>query len=92
MKINTIYAAQAVYQTNSKTRKSNAAASNAQDNLSISGQAEDYQIARRAISQLPDVRENRVAELKSLIESGQYSVNASAIANKILQNFDNRWS
>ncbi|MCL2015842.1 MAG: flagellar biosynthesis anti-sigma factor FlgM [Defluviitaleaceae bacterium] len=92
MKINNIYATQAAYLANNKTRRPNAAASNVHDNFSISGQAEDYQIARRAISRLPDVRESRVDELKNLIESGQYTVNASAIANKILQNFDNRWS
>jgi flagellar biosynthesis anti-sigma factor FlgM len=49
--------------------------------------SEDLRMARKAESYLrsqPDVRQDRVDELKSRVESGAYSVPSSAVADKLL--------
>ena len=69
-----------------RPRRSIAAAGQVRDSFSLSVQAEDYQLARRTISQLPDVRQDKVDTLRSEIETGQYSVSATMIADRILQN------
>ena len=57
----------------------------ATDSVSISAAASDYQLARRAVNDTPDVRAAQVAQLRTQIEAGTYEVNAAAIAAKILR-------
>ena len=69
-----------------RQRRSNSADGIGQDSFSISGQAEDYQLARKAVSRVPDIRQGKVDALQFQIASGQYNVSAAAVADKILQN------
>ena len=39
----------------------------------------------QVIRQLPEVRQERVAELKNRIEQGSYTVDADALADRMLQ-------
>ena len=58
------------------------------DIFSLSTQAEDYQVARKALANVPDVRTDRINQIKSRIDSGEYQVTAFDIASKILQGLD----
>ena len=60
----------------------NSAAS--EETVSLSSTAKDIQLAEKAIERLPDVREEKVQELKSQIETGNYNVNGEKIAGKML--------
>ena len=55
------------------------------DKIEISDAAKDFQVAMKAFKELPDVRESKVAALKDQINSGQYNVTGSEIADKILE-------
>ena len=55
-----------------------------EDKASLSSTARDIQQAEKAIEQLPDVREEKVQELKDQIEAGKYNVNGEKIAGKML--------
>ncbi len=54
------------------------------DDFTISQQAQDLQTANNIARNTPDVRENKVDEIKELIKSGNYEVDLSKIADKIL--------
>ena len=55
-----------------------------EDKVSLSSTARDIQRAEKAIEKLPDVREEKVRELKDRIEAGKYDVNGEKIAGKML--------
>ena len=57
---------------------------NKKDELDISSVARDYQTLARALANTPDIREERVNELKLQMESDTYVVNAKQIADKLL--------
>ncbi|HOJ52680.1 MAG TPA: flagellar biosynthesis anti-sigma factor FlgM [Syntrophales bacterium] len=54
-----------------------------EDKVSISAQSRDINIARGAIENLPEIREDRVAEIKKAVESGTYQVDADKLADKL---------
>ena len=54
------------------------------DALQISGAGKDYQLAKQALSNVPDVREDVVAQMKAQIADGSYNVPTGAIADKLL--------
>ncbi len=54
------------------------------DALEISGAGKDYQMVKQALSSVPDVREDVVADIKSRIADGSYNVPSSVLADKLL--------
>lgn len=61
------------------------------DVVAISKTAKEYQVAQKALTKVSDVRQEKIDELKSRVESGTYNVNASEIADKIVNNmFDTK--
>lgn len=55
------------------------------DKIEISDEAKDFQVAMKAFSELPEVREERVDELKKQVQSGNYKPSAKDIATKMMQ-------
>ena len=55
-----------------------------EEKVTLSSAARDIQQAEKAIKELPDVREEKVQELKDQIETGNYDVNGEKIAEKML--------
>lgn len=58
----------------------------ASDSVSISSEARALAASRRAVEDTPDVREDRVAELKQRIARGEYDVPAEQLARNLLEN------
>lgn len=54
------------------------------DKVDISGKAREIAELMSVISQMPDVRAEKVAEIKKAVESGNYTINPSKIAESIL--------
>ncbi|MGI6084082.1 MAG: flagellar biosynthesis anti-sigma factor FlgM [Acetivibrionales bacterium] len=66
-------------------------ASSKKDELSISGTAKDFGIAMRAVRQIPDVRQEKINGIIQKMNSGNYMVKASDVAEKIVTSFkDNK--
>ena len=88
MRIGNVYDAYRTYNTNGagRPRRANAPDGRIQDTFSLSVQAEGYQLARKVVSNIPDVRQEKVTSLQSQIANGQYSVSADMVADRILQN------
>ena len=70
--------------TVAKTEKSEPAAM-AQDKIEISDAAKDAQVAMKAFNDVPEVRQDKIDELKSQIQSGQYKPSTEAVADKLLE-------
>lgn len=76
-------------QQSTKVQKSSSVASSARDQISISQTAKDYQIAKTAVSQASDIREDKVAMLKAKVQSGEYQVEPGDFASKLLAKYNN---
>ena len=55
------------------------------DRVSISFRARELAAARRALEIIPDVRPDKVADLKARIEAGTYRIDSEAIADKMIR-------
>jgi negative regulator of flagellin synthesis FlgM len=71
------------YVANTDKQASNAAAK-PEEKVDLSTQARDIQLAKNALSKLPDVRDEKVQEIKSQVEKGVYSVSTEKIAGKMV--------
>ena len=58
------------------------------DNVQISSFGRDFQVAKQAIKNAPDVREELIAPLKDRVDSGTYEVKAEDFADKMIAYFD----
>jgi len=55
-----------------------------EEKVSISTESRDAGLMRGIINNLPDIREDKVQELKAQIENGTYEVKSEDIAKKIV--------
>jgi negative regulator of flagellin synthesis FlgM len=56
------------------------------DQIDLSGAAKDIGRLQMEVSKLPDVRADRVEELKNAINAGTYDVKGDAVAGKLIKN------
>jgi negative regulator of flagellin synthesis FlgM len=56
----------------------------ATERVNLSAEAKDFQRIRQILDDTPDVREEKVRELKDRIESGNYAVDSGKVAAKML--------
>jgi len=57
------------------------------DEISISNIGKDYQIALKAVKDIPDIRYEKVNDIKEKYAAGVYNVNGQEIADKIVDSF-----
>lgn len=58
------------------------------DEVQISQMGRDFQVAKNAVAEASDVREDVVSSLKASIEAGTYQVSNEDFANKLLQRYN----
>ncbi len=59
------------------------------DHVQISPLGKDFQTARKAVAESPDVREDVVAVAKQNLESGKYdNLSGASFAEKLLQKYE----
>lgn len=75
---------------NSKTiKKSNKTAdADTSDHLEISQTGRDYQIAKKAVKETDDVREDLVQDIKNRMENGEYSISGNEFAAKVIDRYN----
>ena len=89
MRIESISQVASLYKTTKTSAKYNVnAASYGRDYLSISQTGQDYQIAKQAVAEASDIREDKVAELKAKVNSGNYSVDTADFTKKLLEKYN----
>ncbi len=78
----------AVYNT-TKTNKtaSTGKVASARDEVQISSVGRDLQLAKQAVAEASDIREDKVADVKKQIDSGSYQVDTEDFASVLLAKF-----
>lgn len=78
-----------IYKTQSapQTKKVN---NKARDQVSVSDVAREFQVAYKAVKDVPDIRSEKVEDIKQRINSGTYNVTAREVSEKIAAQLDLR--
>lgn len=87
MRIEAYSKVQQLYQTNKTTKSDKLTKRSFSDQFEISNTGKDLQTAKQAMASTPDVRESKVAQLKSAIQSGTYQVNEEKFAAKLYERY-----
>jgi negative regulator of flagellin synthesis FlgM len=74
----------AVKQAEVSAKKGTPAPAGGEPNVSISDQARLMKEARELVYAAPDIRADKVSDLKQRIKDGSYKVDTSAVADKIV--------
>lgn len=87
MRVDAYNAISQMYQANANYKTKAANASYSSDKVEISSLGREYQVAKSAVAQIPDVREDKVAEIKAMMKAGTYHVSGMDFASKMLDNY-----
>lgn len=87
MRVDALNQVSQLYQQTKPKKVAKTDKSYAKDELQISRAAQDYQIAKNAVSEAPDVREDKIAEFKEALASGTYNVSSQEIAEKMVNKY-----
>ena len=88
MRIDSIQKVAQLYSSNSMSKTEKKKVEENKDKLQISQAGRDYQIAKKAVAEAPDIREDLVAEIKSRVEAGTYEVSGDAFAQKVIERYN----
>ena len=89
MRIDAFQKISQLYQQNNRRQVEKVAAYSKKDRVEISQLGKDFQVAKQAVAQAPDIREEKVNALKQSIASGNYNIKAEEVANKMIENYFN---
>lgn len=76
-----------MYQTTKANVKNTNRSEKTSDSLHISQTGKDYQVAKQAVREVPDVREDKVNQIKESLASGTYQVTGEEFAEKVLARY-----
>ena len=90
MRIDAYNQIQQIYGSKSikKTEEKRVTSSSFKDQLLLSAAGKDAQIAKQAVANTPDVREDVIAPLKEQIDNGTYEVSVDDLAGKLLEKYN----
>lgn len=88
MRIETLQSVAQLYSSKPVAKTNKTAAVDSSDQIEISQAGRDYQIAKNAVKETPDVREDLVNEIKSRIKDGFYEVSADDFAAKVIERYN----
>ena len=81
-----------IYSTNktTATKPADKVKAAAKDSVQLSSFGKDIQVAKQAVAEASDIREDKVAEVKSKINSGNYNVDTEDFASVLLNAYNNK--
>ncbi len=78
-----------VYKPSKPTKTyASSTSSAAKDELQLSSFGQTFQVAKEAVKNAPDIREDKVSSVKSAIDNGSYSVSVDDFASKLLEQYN----
>jgi negative regulator of flagellin synthesis FlgM len=89
MRIDAINKVSQLYQANSTKKVANSSTVSNKDRVEISQTGKDFQVAKQAVAQAPDIREEKVNALKQSMASGTYNIGAQELADKMVESYFN---
>ena len=87
MRIDSMSQVAQIYKTTQTQSTEKTQKAKAKDEVQISEAGKDFQIAKMALQEVPDVREDKIAAIKSSMEAGTYEVNSNSFADKVIQKY-----
>ena len=90
MRIDAYNQIQQIYGTKklNKAEEKKTASSSFRDQLILSSTAMDTAIAKQAVADAPDIREDRVIQVRNRMASGNYKVDNGDFAAKLLEKYE----
>lgn len=85
MRIDAFNKVSQLYKTNSMKSTAKTKSGSFSDKLEISQLGKDYQVAKQIVAQTPDVREDKVNEIKQRMDAGTYDVSNEEVADKLVK-------
>lgn len=91
MRIDALNKVSSLYQANSLNKTKKIESRGTYDQVEISQFGKDYQIAKQAVANASDIREEKVNQIKASMASGTYNVKLEEVAEKMMEHyFDSR--
>lgn len=87
MRIEAYNKVNSIYQTSKIKKTESIKTGSTYDQVEISRQGQDYQVAKKAVSNQPDIRTDRVNDIKSRMASGTYNVKLEEVADKLVDSY-----
>lgn len=88
MRIENIQAVAQLYDKKSITKTKKTSDADATDQLEISQAGRDYQVAKNAVRNADDVREDLVKDIKKRMDKGEYSLSGDEFASKVIDRYN----
>ena len=88
MRIDAFNRVQQLYGKTSTTNLKKEKARNFSDQLEISNMGKDIHVAKQAVKNSPDVREDVTAPIKASMDAGTYHVDSDRFAEKLFENYN----
>ena len=85
MKITKLFNTTNIYNKSNVNDKKLEKTKRSKDSFVVSDKARDFQTVLKAISNSPDVREEKVNDIIKKMEQGSYNISSEDIANKLLR-------
>lgn len=73
-----------LYQTTKMKKVTRKNETSAKEQYTVSSKGQDYQTAKNALADVPDIRKEKVEALKEQIATGSYNVSAQEIADAMV--------
>ncbi len=90
MRIDTVNRIYETYQTQTAANIKKQEKVTSKDEVTFSSEAKKFAEVKKMLSDVPDVRWDKVNEIKERMASGNYNVKAEEVAEKILSQFEAR--
>ena len=87
MRIDAFNRVQQLYGKTSTSNLKKEKTRNFSDQLEISNMGKDIQVAKQAVKNSPDVREDVVASIKERLNAGTYQVNTDEFADRLFERY-----
>ena len=87
MRIDAFNQVSQLYRSNGTKKINKTGTTMATDKVEISQIGKDFQIAKQAVSQVSDIREDRVSAIREQMASGTYNVSMEDVADKLLGSY-----
>lgn len=87
MRIDALNKVNQLYNKNSVKSTSKIKGSSLNDKLEISQTGKDYHVAKQILTNTPDVREDKVNEIKQRLDAGTYDISSDELADKLINRY-----
>lgn len=85
MKIDAYMQVNQIYQASKPRSAAKLSKDDSSDKLEISSLGKDYQVARKASSEVSDIREDKVKDIRDRMKAGTYNVSLEDVAENLAE-------